>query len=146
MRSQVEARAIEVLVSLVDELADDDRVTKILREAVDKLRGHPCKPHWWRLPVVGDEALVCDECGRRLDFGNITGDVRSSICNGYERRHGREAESEFSSAFGAAMEARYPRPDISVPAYLGTLPLRPRPSFHETFAQRLKRSKALLDQ
>ena len=129
MRS--EARAIEALVSLVDELADDDRVTKILREAADKLRGHPCKPHWWRLPVVGDEALVCDECGRSLDFGKITRDVRASIFNGYERRHGREAESEFSSAFYAAQEARYPPPTLAVPAHPGPLPKRRIPQISD---------------
>ena len=59
--------------------------------------------------------------------------------NGYERRHGREAESEFSSAFYAAQEARYPRPKPEEP-------FKPNVRFDETFAQRLKRSKALLGQ
>ena len=137
MRS--EARAIEALVSLVDELADDDRVTKILREAVDKLRGHPCKPHWWRLPAVGDEALVCDECGRRLEFGNITGDVRASIMLGYERRHGRESVAEFRSAWFAVDEDRHPRIKPEEP-------LKNTGLFNETAAQRLKKMMQLSGQ
>ena len=100
MRS--EDRAIEALTSLADDLADDPRVHAVLCDAIQKLRGRPCKPHWWRLPVPGDDALVCDECGRRLAFATMTGDIRSSIANGFERRHGEEAGAEFRSAFNKA--------------------------------------------
>ena len=104
-----EDRAIEGLTSLADELADDPRVHKIVCEAIDKLRGRPCRPHWWRLPVVGDEALVCDECGRRLAFAMMTPDTRSSIVDGFERRHGDEAVSDFLSALRAVESARRPK-------------------------------------
>ena len=97
-----EDRAIESLVSLADELADDPRVHAVLCDAIDKLRGRPCKPHWWRLPVVGDKALVCDECGRRLAFATMSGDIRASIVDGFERRHGEEAGADFRSAFNKA--------------------------------------------
>ena len=97
-----EDRAIEALASLADELADDPRVHAVLCGAIEKLRGRPCKPHWWRLPAVGDDALVCDECGRRLAFATMSGDVQASIVNGFERRHGEEAGADFRSAFNKA--------------------------------------------
>ena len=96
---QHEEKAIEALVSLVDELADDSRVHKILCEAVEKLRGRPCRPHWWRLPAVGDDALVCDQCGRRLRFATMGVNSMSSITDGFERRHGKKAGDTFRSAF-----------------------------------------------
>ena len=104
-----ENRAVEALTSLADELADDPRVNKIVCEAIEKLRGRPCRPHWWRLPVVGDNALVCDECGRRVAFATMTGDIRASIVNGFERRHGKEASTEFLSALCAVESARRPK-------------------------------------
>ena len=97
MRS--EDTAIEALTSLADEHADDPRVHGIVCEAIEKLRGRPCRPHWWRLPVVGDESLVCDECGRRLAFATMSGDICASVVDGFERRHGEEAGAEFRSAF-----------------------------------------------
>ena len=106
-----EDRAIEALTSLADELADDPRVHKVVCEAIEKLRGRTCRPHWWRLPVVGDDALVCDECGRRVAFATMTGDIRSSIVNGFERRHGKEASTEFFSALCAVESARRPKID-----------------------------------
>ena len=104
-----ENRAVEALTSLADDLADDPRVHKIVCEAIEKLLGRPCRPHWWRLPVVGDDALVCDECGRRVAFATMTEDIRSSIVNGFERRHGKEASTEFFSALCAVESARRPK-------------------------------------
>ena len=111
MRS--EDTAIEALTSLADDLADDPRVHAVLCDAIQKLRGRPCKPHWWRLPAVGDSALVCDDCGRRLVFATMSGDVQASIVNGFERRHGEEAGAEFRSAFNKATSrpSRISQPD-----------------------------------
>ena len=47
-----------------------------------------CKPHKWRMPKVGDDALECEACGRKLLYGQITPNMRASIVNGYERRMG----------------------------------------------------------
>ena len=93
--------AVEGLVSLLDELIDDKRVSDILRDAIKKLQGRKCKPHWWRTPKAGDDSLVCDACGRELEFVALSGDIRSSILNGYENRHGSNTQKtkDFQKAF-----------------------------------------------
>ena len=91
----IEQAAAKGLESLIDECAGDDRVAGILRDAWQKLQGRPCKPHWWKMPEVGDNVLVCEECWRSMEFGTIPGDVRASIINGFERRHGVEAGRAF---------------------------------------------------
>ena len=69
-----------------------------------------CRPHHWRTPKVGDAALECEACGRRLDFAkDITPNIRASIVVGYERRTGN------ADGFRAAFNAAY---DAAVAAYI----------------------------
>ena len=125
--------AIEGLVSLLDELIDDKRVSDILRDAIKKLQGRKCKPHWWRTPKAGDDSLVCDTCGRELEFVAMSGDIRSSILNGYETRHGRDNQKtlDFKKAMYSMHSTKSPTPSIP-----------PTPSTSETrFPSRAERMK-----
>ena len=64
-----------------------------------------CRVHHWATPSVGDEALICEECGRELGLmGGITPNIRASITVGYERRCGSGAIDGFRSAFNAAYD------------------------------------------
>ena len=112
----MEAKVRKALTRLAsDEVANDPfGENTVLHSAVQQLGGHTCRPHWWRLPIDGDDALVCDECGRRLLFDELTGNVRSSIVNGYERRNGRDEARTFSQALHAAEDSRRP----SQPAFV----------------------------
>lgn len=79
---------------------------EILRRAEgQRLTGRPCRPHWWRMPVVGDDALECEVCGRRLRFWeDLTPYLVANITSGYARRHGPAASKRFASALNAAAE------------------------------------------
>ena len=62
--------------------------------------------HWWKMPVVGDVGLVCESCGRVMDFmGEMTPNLRASVTNGVENRRGYEAAQTFREALYAAFEA-----------------------------------------
>ncbi len=64
-----------------------------------------CRVHHWATPSVGDDALICEECGRGLVLmGGITPNIRASIMVGYERRCGPGAIDGFRSAFNAAYD------------------------------------------
>ena len=47
-----------------------------------------CRPHQWQIPRLGDPAIVCVACGRRLDRGDITDNICSSVLQGLEKRLG----------------------------------------------------------
>ena len=64
-----------------------------------------CSPHNWETPAVGDDGVVCHDCGRKLSFmDDITPNIRGSIMNGYERRSGPDTYEEFKEAFNAAFD------------------------------------------
>ena len=64
-----------------------------------------CKPHDWRLPVVGDEALLCERCGRTMPFWTLRPDHRASIINSIRNRCGENDYQAFSHALYAAARA-----------------------------------------
>ena len=46
-----------------------------------------CRPHRWRVPEVGGDALECEACGRRLRFReDMTPNVHATIQASIERR------------------------------------------------------------
>ena len=46
-----------------------------------------CRPHSWRLPGVGDDALAYEACDRRIDYrAELTKLKYVSIVNAYEAR------------------------------------------------------------
>ena len=100
----MDAKARKALTRLAsDEVADNPFGENTeFHSAVQQLGGHTCQVDCWRLPVDGDDALVCDECGRRLLFDELTVNIRSSIINGYERRHGQYEGLTFSQALHVA--------------------------------------------
>ena len=55
-----------------------------------------CKPvHHWAMPKVGDDALVCQDCGRTLRYyQDMTTNLLSSISNGRERHFGEDGFSD----------------------------------------------------
>ena len=62
-----------------------------------------CNPHNWKLPEVGDEGIICINCGRFLHFYNdITPNIRSSILNSMELR--KYPMGTFSEAFYKASD------------------------------------------
>ena len=91
-----------------------------------------CRPHHWRMPKVGDDAVVCEVCGRELLYGQITPNMRASIVNGYERRVGdcHPVVDEFSSALYAAEEDARRRGWPAIPER--PLPKRERSALEET--------------
>ena len=65
-----------------------------------------CKPHDWRLPALGDEALFCERCGRTITYwAQMTDDIRASICNGIHARHGEVDYRAFTAALREAQRA-----------------------------------------
>ena len=91
-----------------------ERVRLALHDAIEKVAktaGPPrCSPHNWKLPVVGDDALSCDACGRTLKFlTEITPSMQASIIAAYEQRLGPEAGDTFRKAFHAAFAAERER-------------------------------------
>ena len=67
-----------------------------------------CKVHQWRMPKIGEEALVCEvpECERSLekplDFALLSVNMMASIVNSIERRKGPGPADEFRAALHAA--------------------------------------------
>ena len=87
-----------------------------------------CRPHHWRMPRVGDTALVCEACGRELPFGEISPNMRASIVVAYDARCGVEAGAAFREAVDAAVEHLFPRAGVIDPLPKpGPLPKRERP-------------------
>ena len=79
--------------------------SKALRKA-GIVTDRPCKPHSWRTPKVGDDALACAVCDRRLSFvDELTPNIRASITVAYERRNGPGAYETFIAALDKAHEA-----------------------------------------
>ena len=65
-----------------------------------------CRPHSWRLPEVGDEALECDACDRRIDYrSEMTTLKYASIVDACEARRGNVAGERFRTALVAAWAA-----------------------------------------
>lgn len=60
-----------------------------------------CRPHHWRMPRVGDTALVCAACGRELPLGEIPYGHMAGITGAYARRCGKEAGAAFREAVAA---------------------------------------------
>ncbi len=139
MPDNAEARAREVLAELADELADNPRVRKVIDDAVQKLAGRPCRPHWWKTPEIGDDELTCAECGRSMRFSEINSDVRASVVNGYERRHGREAGRAFSEAYFAADRDHSDRIGFNKNRYQSAEAAMPRRSFDDEAAERRRK-------
>ena len=106
MTEDQETRIIEALTEIADKFADNPRVRSIVADAIQKLMDRPCKPHWWAVPVAGYTELRCEVCNRRLAFAELTINMRSSIVNGYERRHGRPAGAAFRLKLYDAEKAR----------------------------------------
>ena len=65
-----------------------------------------CRPHSWRLPGVGDDALAYEACDRRIDYrAELTKLKYVSIVNAYEARRGAVAGQRFRTALIAAWAA-----------------------------------------
>ncbi len=65
-----------------------------------------CRPHRWRIPEVGDVALVCGRCGRVLPFAELERwHVRMGVIRVTNRLRGRERGREFAAALAEAMNA-----------------------------------------
>ena len=91
----------------MDELIDDKRVSDILINTIKKLQARTCKPsHWWRTPKEGDDVLVCDTCGRELEFVSMSQKIHASIVSGYENRHGLDKGKAFRKAFDSVYSAK----------------------------------------
>ena len=81
--------------------------------------GRKCRRHHWRLPVVGDDALECETCGRRLPFlHDMTPDKRAAIAASHEKRCGPESGAAFRVALDAAIEDARTRHET--PAFLAS--------------------------
>ena len=66
-----------------------------------------CSPHTWRIPLVGEQALTCSTCGRRLDFLDMPPHARRAILGAVERRESPGYFSVWRSGFFDALtEAR----------------------------------------
>lgn len=109
MAANAEERAREVLAVLLREVKDEQRVRRIIDDALLRLRSSRCRPHFWRMPEVGDDALACAECDQRLPFDELTPQAWAHVLAGYERRHGPGAAADFKCAFYAAQDAKFPR-------------------------------------
>ena len=70
-----------------------------------------CRPHDWKVPKVGDDALVCQTCGRELRLmDDLTDWLRGSIV-GARSRHYSDAErfrKALAEAFDDARRRRFP--------------------------------------
>lgn len=95
MAVSAEERAREVLSVLLAEVKDEPRVQRIVDDALLRLRSRRCNPHLVEDPKIGDDALVCDECGRTMPLGEISPQVWVHVLDGYENRHGPEAADDF---------------------------------------------------
>ena len=51
-----------------------------------------CRPHAWKVPEVGDDDLICLQCGRCMSLlGEVTETIRESILGARVRHYGPEA-------------------------------------------------------
>lgn len=92
-----------------------------------------CRPHQWRVPEVGDDALECEACGRRLRFmEDMTPNMHASILASIERREGDAAAGRFRAAYNAACDAarRRFRPPQQSPALPPSSYVTDRPDRH----------------
>ena len=75
-----------------------------------------CSPHAWRTPGVGDLALICDECERRLDLARyMTPEVQANIMHDYRRHFGPIASGYFEETLEAAVAAARQRAEVDRP-------------------------------
>ena len=59
-----------------------------------------CSPHDWQIPRPGDMLLRCGKCTRTLARWDITPNMRASIVNSVEQRHGPAPADSFRAFFG----------------------------------------------
>ena len=65
-----------------------------------------CRPHVWRVPEIGDDGLMCENCPRKLDYGTEMTTLKYvTICNAYADRHGAVAGNRFRTALVATWAA-----------------------------------------
>ena len=57
-----------------------------------------CKPHYWDVPKLGDDALTCLNCGRVLKYQDMSLNMLSSIHNSIEMRRGPAVYEAFLEA------------------------------------------------
>ena len=75
-----------------------------------------CNPHAWRTPVVGDAALVCDVCERRLDLArDITPEVQADLLRDYRRHFGPIVSQNFEEALAVAVAAARQQAEADAP-------------------------------
>ena len=58
-----------------------------------------CKPHQWKTPLPGDEALECETCGRRLDRAEATAHQRTAIIRRIWNTRGEAEVKAFTRFF-----------------------------------------------
>ena len=63
-----------------------------------------CRPHRWRKPQVGDDAIDCERCGRSIRYSEMSPNIRASIANGFYTRFGHDnsVADEFAGAMREA--------------------------------------------
>ena len=102
-----------------------------------------CQPHDWKLPKVGDDALVCGTCGRSIDYrSEMTLGMMASIMGRRDLRDG------FRQAFQAAYddaEKRFAPPASAAHPPPAQPQKQPAYSFPSR-AEREARKRAALDQ
>ena len=141
------AEALKDISNLSDVKAGQLRVA--LLDAIEAARPAPakCRPvHDWKMPEIGDDALVCNACGRSMDFmSEMTPNLRASIINGRQRHYGDAAGEEFQAAFDAAeadAKRRYvPKP---YPVHEIAEVSAPRPAPEGLFDRKVKSPSELL--
>ena len=112
-----------------------DRVARTLGRELTDIRPAPvprkapeCQPHPWKVPVVGDPALVCERCGRELPFNDMTGNVAASIANSLKHRRGEAVYQAFHQAKAAAAGLRSGVSNVEAQGPIG-LPKSTRPQY-----------------
>ena len=58
--------------------------------------------HWWVSPAPGDVALVCGQCGHRIDLGDVD---RGKAVNSVALHNGERAAQRFREKFDLALDA-----------------------------------------
>ena len=70
-----------------------------------------CSPHDWKVPEVGDDALVCQTCGRELRLmDDLTDWLRGSILGARSRHYsdGERFRKALAKAYDDAARRRFP--------------------------------------
>ena len=68
----------------------------------EKTEGNPdCKRHSWLFPDPGDDALICDKCGREIPLDEIDEGVIAAV----GRHEGKGKERQFRNAIERAGSA-----------------------------------------